>query len=86
MNESLEVRELLAKERTFLSLDRTLLSYIRTSMTTIVVGISFFKLFDIPAMQIGGILLIIVALILTVVGIVRSVQLYKKISEYTSEK
>jgi putative membrane protein len=86
MNEPVRLREEYARERTLLSLDRTLLSYIRTSLTTVVVGISFFKLFDSPALQMVGILLIFVAIILTVIGIVRSVQIHKKISEYTSAK
>ena len=84
--QDLELREILAKERTHLSLDRTLLSYIRTSMTTVVVGISFFKFFDNVVMQMAGVILIIVAIILTVIGIVRSVQIHKKIGKYATEK
>lgn len=78
------LREEYAKERTLLSLDRTLLSYIRTSLTAIVVGISFFKLFDNSAFQIAGIILVIVGILLTVFGIIRTIQIHRKISEYTS--
>lgn len=77
------LREEYAKERTYLSLDRTLLSYIRTSLTATVVGITFLKLFDSVSFQIAGVILIIVAIFLTVFGVVRTVQTHKKISDYT---
>jgi len=86
MNQPLMLREEYARERTLLSLDRTLLSYMRTSMTTIVVGATFFKFFDGVVMQSLGMIIIIVAIILTVIGIVRSIQIHKKISEYTTQK
>jgi len=81
--DDLQLREAYAKERTILALDRTLLSYIRTSLTATVVGLSFFKFFDSPAMQAGGVNLIIVAIFLTVFGIDRTIKSHKKISEYT---
>ena len=83
-NPDLVLREEYARDRTLMALDRTLLSYIRTSLTAIVVGISFFKLFDNQAMQVGGVLLIIVAVLLTAFGIARTIKSHKKISEYTS--
>lgn len=81
-----DVRYQYAHERTLLSLDRTLLSYIRTSLTAIVVGVSFLKFFDSGAFQIGGVALIIVAFLLTVFGVIRTVQIHKQIEEYTSHE
>jgi putative membrane protein len=80
--QDLLLREEYAKERTLLSLDRTLLSYIRTSLTATVVGITFYKLFDDSVFQLAGTILIIVAILLTVFGIIRTIQINKKISEY----
>jgi putative membrane protein len=82
-NSDLLLREEYARDRTLMALDRTLLSYIRTSLTAIVVGVSFFKFFESPAMQMGGVALIIVAIFLTAFGIIRTIQSHKKISEYT---
>lgn len=86
MTEPVRLREEYARERTLLALDRTLLSYIRTSLTAIVVGISFFKLFDTYPMQVTGVFLIIVAIIITVIGVIRSLQIHKKIREYAVQE
>jgi putative membrane protein len=80
----LQLREAYAKERTILALDRTVLSYVRTAMTSIVVGVSFFKFFSDWRMQAMGALMIIVAIILTAFSIVRTVQVRKQIDSYTS--
>jgi len=85
MNPQTRLREQYAKERTLLAIDRTILSYIRTSMTIVVVGVTFIKFFDNVRMQQTGVGLIIVAIILTGVGIVRSAQIRKKIYEYTQQ-
>jgi len=86
MNPQTRLREEYAKERTLLAINRTLLSYIRTSMTIVVVGITLIKFFDNPALQKGGVALIIVAIMLTAVGIVRSAQTSKQIDEDATQK
>ena len=85
MNPQTRLREQYAKERTHLAIDRTLLSYVRTSMTVVVVGITFLKFFNDPAMQRAGIGLLIVAIILTAFGIARTAQINKKIHTYTEQ-
>ncbi len=75
------VRERYAEERTYLSVDRTFLSYIRTLLTSFVVSISLFKLFSIPWSYIGGLFFITFSILLTFVGIVRSIQSNKKVRD-----
>lgn len=86
MQENVELREHYAKERTLLALDRTLLSYIRTSMAGVIVGVSFIKFFESSFMWILGVIVIIVSLLLTVFGIVRSIQKHNSINKYSDEK
>ena len=78
MIEQKQLRDLLAVDRTNLSIDRTLLAYLRTSLTVVVVGISFIKLFNISALNIIGWLLIIMAPILFVFGVVRCIGIINK--------
>ena len=66
------LRDYLAADRTGLSIDRTLLSYIRTAMTTTIVGISLIKLFDESYLHFIGLLLVIIALGLIVIGFIRT--------------
>ncbi|KKP66424.1 MAG: hypothetical protein UR68_C0020G0034 [Candidatus Roizmanbacteria bacterium GW2011_GWA2_35_19] len=75
------LRDYLAGERTGLSIDRTLLSYIRTAMTTTIVGISLIKLFDESYLHFIGLLLIIFALGLIVIGFLRTKSQKLKLKE-----
>lgn len=75
------IRDYLAAERTDLAIDRTLLSYIRTGMTITVVGISLIKLFSEKYFHSIGFILIYAAVIIIIIGFLRTNELRKILKE-----
>lgn len=64
-------RDCLALERTELSIDRTLLAYLRTSLTLIIVGITFVKFFEQSFIVSVGWIFMLVSLGLMLFGVTR---------------
>ena len=52
------LRDRLAENRTTLANERTLLSYIRTALTLFAVGVTFFRFFEYPLIELIGLVLI----------------------------
>ena len=61
----------LAAYRTELAVERTILSYLRTSLTLLVVGVSFIELLVIPFLTMMGWVLVAASPILFVFGTIR---------------
>lgn len=74
------LRDHLAYDRTVLANERTLLSYIRTSIALLAAGGTLVKIFpDEPAMVMLGIVLLVLGAVVSVFGIIRFVQMKKRI-------
>ncbi|MBN2541754.1 DUF202 domain-containing protein [bacterium] len=77
----LELRDLLALERTNLANERTFLAYLRTSVMLLISSITFIKLFtDILILRIIGFILIPVTIIVALIGLVKFISTKRKIS------
>jgi len=71
MQNETQLRDSLARCRTKLAVERTILSYLRTSLTIVVVAVSFIKFFDSIFLTTLGWILIGLAPILFVFGLVK---------------
>lgn len=90
-NENLVLRDHLAADRTILANERTLLAYIRTALAIFISGLSLIKLFESITLQIMGWVFMSVALLTSVIGAIRYVQVDRAIrpvsdSSIVSEK
>lgn len=73
------LRDYLALDRTILANERTLLSYLRACIGAFAAGIALVKLLDSLATNILGIIFIAVSPVFLVIGIVRFIQVQRKL-------
>jgi len=81
---NLELRDHLAAVRSIFASERTLLAYFRTSITMILLGVTFLKLFTEVWINTVGWMLIPTAIGLSVIGLVRHKK--RKVTILTEEK
>ncbi len=85
-NEDLILRDYLALERTRLANERTLLSYSRTSLYMLLGGIAFLQLQDFTEIMWIGYLAIGISVVLIVIGVLRYLQIEKRLKRYYEQK
>ncbi len=85
-NEELILRDYLALERTRLANERTLLSYSRTSLYMLLGGIAFLQLQDFTEIMWIGYLAIGISVVLIVIGVLRYLQIEKRLKRYYEQK
>ena len=73
------LRDYLALDRTILANERTLLAYLRTFIGTFSAGIAMVKLLDTPLTSAIGYIFIILSPFFIVLGILRYIQISKKL-------
>jgi len=83
--EQIILRDYLALERTKLANERTLLAYSRTSLYMLLGGIAFLQLREFIRIRWIGYLAIALSIILALVGILRYIQISKRLSKYYRE-
>lgn len=69
--EDLILRDFLAADRTVLANERTFMAYIRTALALAAGGGTLIHFFETPLIKIGGILLIVLAVVILIWGIRR---------------
>ncbi|WP_375586381.1 DUF202 domain-containing protein [Cyclobacterium xiamenense] len=79
--ETLIVRDFLARQRTKLANDRTLLSYIRTSLYFIVSGTALIKVEDLENVKDLGYLSFLISVVLLILGFINFFRLKKKLQK-----
>jgi len=79
MNKDLVLREYLAIERTKLANERSLLAYTRTGLYFVVAGSTLGELIDTTFWKMMGLPLIITGILITVLGVVRFIQVGREI-------
>lgn len=84
--ETLIVRDFLARQRTKLANDRTLLSYIRTSLYFIVSGTALIKVNDLENVKELGYFSFLISLVLLVLGFINFFRLKRKLNKGRYEK
>ena len=84
--ETLIVRDFLARQRTKLANDRTLLAYIRTSLYFIVSGTALIKVNDLENVKELGYFSFLISVILLIVGFINFFKLKRKLSKGKYEK
>lgn len=83
--EEIILRDYLALERTKLANERTLLSYIRTSLYLLLGGIAFLQLQGFDNLKLLGYLSIFFSVIFIFIGILRFLQLKKRLKIYYTD-
>ena len=78
-SEELILRDELAVDRTMLANERTLLAYVRTAMTFAVVGGTLLKFLDSPGSLVLGWSSLVVAAVVLIAGIKRTVLMQRRI-------
>ncbi|AKP54123.1 DUF202 domain-containing protein [Cyclobacterium amurskyense] len=84
--ETLIVRDFLARQRTKLANDRTLLAYIRTSLYFVVSGTALIKVNDLENVKELGYFSFLISVILLIVGFFNFFKLKRKLSKGKYEK
>ena len=84
--ETLIVRDFLARQRTKLANDRTLLAYIRTSLYFIVSGTALIKVNDLENVKELGYFSFLISVILLIVGFFNFFKLKRKLAKGKYEK
>ncbi len=84
--DTLIVRDFLARQRTKLANDRTLLAYIRTSLYFIVSGTALIKVNDLQNVKGLGYFSFMISVILLIVGFINFFNLKRKLSKGKYEK
>ncbi|WP_162419101.1 DUF202 domain-containing protein [Cyclobacterium roseum] len=84
--ETLIVRDFLARQRTKLANDRTLLSYIRTSLYFIVSGTALIKVNDLENVKELGYFSFLISLVLLILGFINFFRLKRKLNKGRYEK
>ncbi|SEI78245.1 putative membrane protein [Cyclobacterium xiamenense] len=84
--ETLIVRDFLARQRTKLANDRTLLSYVRTSLYFVVSGTALIKVNDLENVKDLGYLSFLISIVLLVLGFINFFRLKKKLQKGNYEK
>lgn len=84
--ETLIVRDFLARQRTKLANDRTLLSYIRTSLYFIVSGTALIKVNDLENVKELGYFSFLISLGLLILGFINFFRLKRKLNKGKYEK
>jgi len=84
--ETLIVRDFLARQRTKLANDRTLLAYIRTSLYFIVSGTALIKVNDLENVKGLGYFSFMISVILLIIGFINFFKLKRKLSKGKYEK
>ncbi|MDN3686322.1 DUF202 domain-containing protein [Cyclobacterium jeungdonense] len=84
--ETLIVRDFLARQRTKLANDRTLLSYIRTSLYFIVSGTALIKVNDLENVKELGYFSFLISLVLLILGFINFFRLKRKLNKGKYEK
>ncbi|GEO20471.1 DUF202 domain-containing protein [Cyclobacterium qasimii] len=84
--ETLIVRDFLARQRTKLANDRTLLAYIRTSLYFIVSGTALMKVNDLENVKSLGYFSFMISVILLIIGFINFFKLKRKLSKGRYEK
>ena len=76
------LRDYLAIDRTILANERTYLAYIRTALTTLIVGVSFVKFFDVVILVVIGWIFIPISIITFIIGTIRFKKYNKQIYKF----
>ncbi len=84
--DSLIVRDFLARQRTKLANDRTLLAYIRTSLYFIVSGTALIKVNDLENVKELGYLSFLISVLLLILGFINFFRLKKKLKKGNYDK
>jgi len=84
--ETLIVRDFLARQRTKLANDRTLLSYVRTSLYFVVSGTALIKVNDLENVKDLGYLSFLISIVLLVLGFINFIRLKRKLQKGNYEK
>ncbi|WP_339922048.1 DUF202 domain-containing protein [uncultured Cyclobacterium sp.] len=84
--ETLIVRDFLARQRTKLANERTLLAYIRTSLYFIVSGTALMKVNDLENVKNLGYFSFMISVMLLIVGFINFFKLKRKLSKGRYEK
>lgn len=84
--ETLIVRDFLARQRTKLANDRTLLAYIRTSLYFVVSGTALIKVNDLENVKELGYFSFLISVVLLIVGFFNFFKLKRKLSKGKYEK
>ncbi|AEL28658.1 DUF202 domain-containing protein [Cyclobacterium marinum] len=84
--ETLIVRDFLARQRTKLANDRTLLAYIRTSLYFIVSGTALIKVNDLANVKSLGYFSFLISVILLITGFINYFRLRNKLSKGKYQK
>jgi putative membrane protein len=79
--ESLIVRDFLARQRTKLANDRTLLAYIRTSLYFLVSGVALIKVEDLENVREFGYLSFLISVLLVALGFLNYFRLRRKLRD-----
>ncbi len=84
--QSLDLRDCLALERTSLANERTFFAYARTAIMVLLTGVSAFKLFPgILIIFIGGLVAVVSSVILFFVGLKKYLRRYRSLSTLKSK-
>ena len=84
--DSLIVRDFLARQRTKLANDRTLLAYIRTSLYFIVSGTALIKVNDLENVKELGYFSFLISVLLLILGFINFFRLKKKLRKGNYDK
>lgn len=84
--ETLIVRDFLARQRTKLANDRTLLAYIRTSLYFIVSGTALIKVEDLANIKNLGYFSFLISLVLIIAGFINYFRLKNKLTKGKYQK
>lgn len=84
--DSLIVRDFLARQRTKLANDRTLLAYIRTSLYFIVSGTALIKVNDLENVKELGYFSFLISVLLLILGFINFFRLKKKLKKGNYDK
>ena len=83
--QSLDLRDCLALERTSLANERTFFAYARTAIMVLITGVSAFKLFPgILIIFIGGLIAVVLSVVLFFIGLKKYLRRYRSLSTMKS--
>ncbi len=83
--EELVLRDFLAINRTILANEITFMAYVRTSLTFLVVGISFIKFLQMKMVEIGGWIFILLGAYMFIIGLRRYLRIKKQLDQIIVE-
>ncbi|MEX2120308.1 MAG: DUF202 domain-containing protein [Pirellulales bacterium] len=74
------LRDRLAVDRTVLANERTLLSYVRTALALVIMGVTALHFWDAPLVRLAGVLTILLAGLILVVGMGRYRRMQRRVA------